>query len=293
MISLDDLLLFSTIVESGSLTVAAKKLGLPKSKLSRRLTKLEEQMQCQLIVRTTRRQELTESGKILYHSSKPHLDALEDIEDDVNAMNNEPKGHLHILLPIEFFNRVMGILVTEFAKLYPKIIIHCSHYSSAHPIEDPRYDLIFVLHETSLPATNWVGKTLISFVQSLYAGNEYAISHLKHPNELQNERCIASDEKSQWLFRDKEQIQMISIKEKIILSSPEMRLEAIIQNLGIAKLPDYVCQTSGKLSQLQKITLSNQPLALQLTVLYQSRSIPFKTRVFLDYFQSKIGCLSW
>jgi hypothetical protein len=71
-----------------------------------------------------------------------------------------------------------------------------------------------------------------------------------------------------------------------------MRLEATSQHLGIAKLPDYLCQSQGKLLNVKRIKLSNDPVALQLTVLYQSRSIAFKTRTFLEHFQSNIGSLS-
>jgi len=292
MLSLDDLSLFNTIVECGSLTLAADKLAIPKSKLSRRLVMLEKQMGCQLLVRTTRRQTLTENGEILYRSSLAHLEALTNLKEEITSLNAEPKGVLRILLPLEFFNKVISVLVTEFAKQYPKITIQCSHYSSALPIEDHKYDLILVLHENPLPASNWIGRPLLSFPQSIYAGVDYPIEHLVKLSDIAKEKCISSQSNTPWLFREKEQIQLITINERIVLSSPEMRLEATIQNLGIAKLPDYLCQASGQLAKLKRIELDNAPVALQLTVLYQSRSIAFKTRTFLEYFQSKIGCLS-
>ncbi|MFT5755493.1 MAG: DNA-binding transcriptional LysR family regulator [Alteromonadaceae bacterium] len=292
MLNFDDLSLFTTIVECGSLTLAAKKLAVPKSKLSRRLAMLEEQMGCQLLVRTTRRQTLTQNGQMLYRSSIGHLEALADLENEITSLNVEPKGVLRILLPIEFFNKVISALVTEFAKQYPHIMIQCSHYSSVLPVEDFKYDLILVLHENPLPASNWIGRPLLSFPQSIYAGSDYPIEHLHNLSDIAKEKCISSESNSPWLFRDKQQIQLITINERIVLASPEMRLEAIIQHLGIAKLPDYLCQASGQLHKIKKIELSHSPVALQLTVLYQSRSIAFKTRTFLEYFQSKIGYLS-
>ncbi|WP_428982753.1 LysR family transcriptional regulator [Paraglaciecola aquimarina] len=129
---------------------------MPKSKLSRRLAKLEEHLGYQLLNRTTRKQELTESGLLLYRSCKPHLEALSNVEDDLHELNTAPKGRLNILLPIEFFNQVIGTIVTNYAKQYPGVMVHCSHYSSALPEESYQYDLIFVLHETDLADTNWV-----------------------------------------------------------------------------------------------------------------------------------------
>ena len=68
-----------------------------------------------------------------------------------------------------------------------------------------------------------------------------------------------------------------------------MRLEAIQRGLGIAKLPDYTCQNNVRLN---RVSLSKSPVAQQLSVLYQSRSMPLKTRVFLDFFQNNIGRLT-
>jgi DNA-binding transcriptional LysR family regulator len=292
MLNLDDLTFFSSIIDTGSLTQAAKTMGVPKSKLSRRLANLEAELGYQLLIRTTRKQELTESGLLLYRSCKPHLEALSHVENDLHELNTTPKGTLNILLPIEFFNQVISTIVTNYAKQYPDVMVHCSHYSSELPEESYHYDLIFVLHESDLANTNWVGKQLLSFPQSIYSGIDYEVEHLKVPEDLEKEQCITSNVNAQWLFRDKRKIQLISVQEKMVLSSPQMRLQATAQHLGIAKLPDYLCHSNEKLSNVKRIQLSKDPVALKLTVLYQSRSIAFKTRKFLEYFQSNIGCLS-
>ncbi|MGJ8682261.1 LysR family transcriptional regulator [Paraglaciecola sp.] len=292
MLNLDDLKFFSTIIESGSLTQASKNMDVPKSKVSRRLANLEESLGYQLLVRSTRSQELTESGLLLYQSCKPHLEALNNVENDLHELNTTPKGKLNILLPIEFFNEVISTIVTNYAKHYPDVTINCSHYSSALPEESYHYDLIFVLHETDLSDTNWIGKQLLSFPQSLYAGIDYNTQHLETAEDLKEEQCITSNINAQWLFRDKHKVQLVAVPAKIVLSSPQMRLQATTQNLGLAKLPDYLCQSKQALTKIKRVKLDKEPVALKLTVLYQSRSIAFKTRKFLEYFQSNIGCLT-
>ncbi len=288
-ISLDDLHMFIILVEANSFTLAAKQLLIPKSKLSRHIIQLEQNIGSQLLIRTTRSQQLTESGKLVYQACKNHIDALNQVEEEISALIGEPKGQLNILLPLEFFNLVISELVIDFAKMYPKITLNCSHYTASMPEIDYEHDLAFVLHETQLPASNWIAKSLLSFPQSLYSAKEYDISQLKSPEDLIHENCVLSESQEHWLFRDGNSMQTVPVSGKVIFSSPQMRQQATIRQLGIAKLPDYACHND---CQLKKVQLNKSPVAQQLSVLYQSRSIPLKTRAFLDFFQSHIGRLT-
>lgn len=286
---LDDLSMFVSLVETGSFTLAAKQLGIPKSKLSRHLVTLEASIGSQLLIRSTRKQQLTESGQLLYQASQAHIEALRRVEEEISSFVNEPQGQLNILLPLDFFNEIISELLTDFAKRYPKIRLNCSHYSGPLPENEYHYDLTFVLHETDLPASNWIAKTLLSFPQSIFAGSEYENLKELDPTALQALPCILSEQQEQWLFRDGKNIQTVALQARASFSSPTMRLHAVMQNLGVAKLPDYTCQ---KRCTLQRLKLSKSPVALQLSVLYQSRDIPVKTRLFLDFFQNHLGRLS-
>ncbi len=297
--NLDDLLLFVTLVEAGSFTLAAEKLQTAKSKLSRRLVQLEKNLGCELLLRTTRKQQLTESGRILYCACKSHIEALSKIEEELSSAIHQPQGKLNILLPLEFFNKVISGLIAEFLKLYPKIQLNCQHYSGAVPEFDPQFDLCFVLHEQQLPSSNWIAKQLLSFPQSIYFSPNLADGLAKklenkkrvNPEYLTEQACILAQDNQPWLFRQNENTQAVYVKGRVTVSSPEMRMQACQQNLGFTKLPDYVLRNSQYELLLQRLSLSHQPVAQRLTVLYQSRNIAAKTRAFLDYFQSNIGKL--
>lgn len=297
MTNLDDLHLFVSLVNAGSFTLAAKELGIAKSKVSRRLYSLEQSLGTELLLRTTRKQELTESGRLLYCSTKEHIDALSTVEEELSSSINEPQGKLNILLPLEFFNRIISVLISDFSKKYPKISINCQHYSGTIPEFDPKFDLCFVLHEQALPASNWVARELVSFPQSIYSAMDSAsLYHISDQSLVNLENladfdCILAEENQVWHFRHKQTIEQISIKGQLILSSPEMRLQACVQGLGFCKLPDYVINHSAQDPSVQRVTLSAESVAQRLSVLYQSRKIPVKTRTFLDYFQSHVGQL--
>jgi len=289
--NLDDLLLFVTLVEAGTFTAGAHKLKMPKSTLSRRLAKLEVKLGSELLIRTTRNQTLTESGRLLYCACKSHIEALSKVEEQIGALIDQPQGQLNILLPLEFFNKVISTLIVDFVQLYPKIMLNCQHYSVAMPEFDHHYDLCFVLHEQALPASNWIGKELLSFPQSIYASSEFDVSKIKTPENLSQYPCILSEDSQPWFFRDDNKVQAVYGENRIILTSPEMRLHATQKNLGLCKLADYVLQFTSQESRLQRLILTKEPIAQRLSVLYQSRNIAVKTRTFLDFFQSNIGQL--
>lgn len=299
MKNLDDLRLFVSLVEAGSFTLAAKKLGMAKSKLSRRLVLLEENLGTELLLRTTRKQQLTESGRLLYCSSKEHIAALTQVEETLSSSLNQPQGKLNILLPLEFFNKIISVIIADFLKQYPKINIHCQHYSGSVPEFDPKFDLCFVLHEQTLPATNWIARELLSFPQSIYfspvAANEAIKAKLCQksisPDQLTKFDCILAEENQPWHFRHNKTIEQVHVTGKVIFSSPEMRLQAGEQGLGLCKLPDYVLNTHQHEEKLRRVKLTHGSVAQRLSVLYQSRNIATKTRTFLDYFQSHVGQL--
>lgn len=312
--NLDDLLLFVTLVEAGSFTKAAAKLYIAKSKLSRRLVQLEEKLGCELLLRTTRKQQLTESGRLLFCACKTHIEALAKIEEELSSSINQPQGQLNILLPTDFFSRVISTLLSDFLQLYPKIQLNCQHYSGAVPEFDPHFDLCFVLHEQALAASNWIARELLSFPQSIYAatnGKSSAVDGLLNeslipPESLASYECILAQEQQSWLFRQESNVATVDVRGRVVLSSAEMRLQACINNLGLSKLPDYLVENyllqnqrlqnplskeHNNVLSLQALNLVSQPVELRLSVLYQSRNIAVKTRSFLDFFQSNIGQL--
>jgi len=297
--NLDDLHLFVSLVEAGSFTLAAQELGIAKSKLSRRLVLLEQKLGCELLLRTTRKQALTDSGRLLFCACKEHIEALSKVEEELLSSLNQPQGKLNILLPLEFFNNIFSNLIGDFLQRYPKINLHCQHYSGAVPEFDPKFDLCFVLHEQELPATNWIAKELLSFPQSIYISSTRASDSVKAllaqqqilPEQLINFDCILAEENSSWHFRNNEQIAQVNVSGKVVLSSPEMRLLAGEQGLGLCKLPDYLLKNTIEDTRLQRLALSQESVAQRLSVLYQSRRIASKTRTFLDYFQSHAGQL--
>src|ERR1700758_1012175 len=94
--STDELLVFVTVIDSGSITAAAEKLQQTVSGVSRALTRLERQLGVALILRTTRRLQLTEEGELFLDRARAILAALADAEEAVTRHRERPSGRLRV-----------------------------------------------------------------------------------------------------------------------------------------------------------------------------------------------------
>jgi DNA-binding transcriptional LysR family regulator len=103
--------------------------------------------------------------------------------------------------------------------------------------------------------------------------------------------CILQSEENEWIFRQQSQFHAIPVEGRLTLNSPDMRLQAAIRGLGVARLPNYLADPFVKQGALMKLTFKEKPVADELSVVYRSRQLPLKTRLFLEHFQSHVGRL--
>ena len=123
MQDLNDMLYFAEVVERGGFAAAGRSLGLPKSRLSRRVAELEARLGVRLLQRTTRKLSLTEVGEIyLRHCSAMRDEALAAAEA-VAHMQVEPRGTLRITCPVTLAQSTLGYLVPRFMVLHPHVKI--------------------------------------------------------------------------------------------------------------------------------------------------------------------------
>ncbi|RYX98173.1 MAG: LysR family transcriptional regulator [Comamonadaceae bacterium] len=123
MQDLNDMLYFAEVVERGGFAAAGRALGLPKSRLSRRVAELETRLGVRLLQRTTRKLSLTQAGTVyLRHCSAMRDEALAGAEA-VAEMQVEPRGMLRITCPVTLAQSTVGYLIPRFMALYPHVTI--------------------------------------------------------------------------------------------------------------------------------------------------------------------------
>ncbi len=121
---LNDLLYFAKVVEHGGFASAGRALGVPKSKLSRRVAELEERLGVRLLQRSTRSLALTELGKTYLGHCKAMLVEAEAAEEAVALAHAEPRGIVRVTCPVALLAVRMGGMFADFLLKYPRVDLH-------------------------------------------------------------------------------------------------------------------------------------------------------------------------
>ena len=186
----EDLQAYVAVVEAGTFTAAADRLGVAKSAVSRRITSLETRLGVQLLRRTTRRLNLTDSGRSFYERATRILADLDEAESAVRQEHGELHGVLRVALPLSFGIRHMSDPVAEFVRQNPDVCIDLD-------LNDRRVDLLeegvdMALRIGRLSDSSLIARRLFSVRTVVCASPAYIEAHGApgSPEDLADHRCL-------------------------------------------------------------------------------------------------------
>ena len=286
---LDHVKRFVSIVAAGSLTAAAKNLGVPKSSLSRQMHLLEQELNTRLLIRSGKGLELTEAGSLLFDQAQDLIQGLLEVENNIAHLITQPSGTLKVQTPAEFMSDELAQLAVEFAQNFPKIQLCLTQFPGTTPSPEAM-DITIVNHDFQLTFNDLIARPLMSLPQSLYCSPH---CHDKTTNidldSLRERPLITQPGEQYWHFREHNNRLSIPVTGRLILNSPEMRIIAAIRGMGIAKLPDYLVQHAVKQGSLIRVSSPLPVWAETVSLLYKHRQPPRKAQVFIEFVQNFIG----
>src|SRR5215831_9644886 len=138
---LNDIVVFTKVVETRSFTGAAEQLGLPKSTVSRKLAQLEERLGVRLVQRTTRKLALTDIGEAYYQRCARIVADVAAAEQLVTDMQATPRGRLRVTSTVEFSMHYLGPIIAEFLAEYPDINVELDGTDRVVDLIEEGYDV--------------------------------------------------------------------------------------------------------------------------------------------------------
>ena len=231
--------LLAAIVRQGSLSAAARHLGLSVSVVGDRLASLERRLGVRLIARTTRRQSLTEAGKLYLTEMEPILSAIDAVESRIRDLSSVPQGTLKISAPMPVGRQWVAPFVAEFAVRYPDVRLQLL-------LEDRYVDIVGEGFDVAIrggPAveSEFTGRLLFSTRRVVVASPDYLARHgvPERPEDLAAHACLVFNRGGQfhadWRFGRGEETRVVRVSARLATTSSELPVTWASAGLGLTQ----------------------------------------------------------
>lgn len=294
MSRLSEIQFFVQVAESGGIGVAADRLGVAKSAVSRRLKDLEGRLGVRLVNRTTRQLSLTEAGQSYYERVSRILADLEEADQNAAAVHGALTGRLKVAGPQSFGVQHLMPAITSFLDRNPGVSIEMD-------VNDRRVDLInegfdLAVRIGELEDSSLIARRLAPVRNLVCASPSYIKSHgvPQHPNDLVNhtylryanvpERRIFS-----W-FDETGREHAVTPKARLVANNGEILQSAAESGLGIISQPTFLIYRAVEQGRLVPILTHVEWWQLGAYAVYPpGRHLSAKVRVFVDHLASYFG----
>lgn len=199
-----DLGFFSTLVQCGSLTAAARELGVTTPAVSKRLTQIEARLGTALVTRTTRRMGLTPEGEVYLENARKILGEIEDMEHQLSGLKQAPQGTLRVNATLGFGRSHIAPLLSQFVRKHPRVDVQLQLSVNPPALSDDAFDVCFRFGHP--PDSRGIARFIASNRRIVVASPAYLKKHgtPAAPRELARHNCIGirqGDEAyGQWRF---------------------------------------------------------------------------------------------
>lgn len=284
---INDLLVFLTVVEAESFTVAAKRLGMPKANVSRKVSRLEQQLGVTLLERSTRSQHLTEAGAYFLIHCKRIREELDLAEASVSEILHSCKGTIKIGTSVTIGQQVIKPVISSFLRQYPDINVELSLANRQVDLIEEGFDLLIRVGD--LDDSRLIGKRIGSAQRKLYASPSYLKDNQepKNTKELCNHqlllmRMLSTDNKIELVSGKRKE--KVKLNPRLIVDDFSVLKQAAIDGEGITLLPSYMCDEETENGELINILSKWGMSDIDIYVLYPKHraKIP-KVKAFLDF----------
>ncbi|ROL68783.1 LysR family transcriptional regulator [Pseudomonas chlororaphis] len=283
---------FVSVVETGSFTAAAERLGITKAVVSQQVARLEQEFKTSLLVRTTRSVRTTEAGQAFYLRCALILADAEEAFDQLAEAATVPSCTLRLTAPFDYGVGVVVPAIADFTQRYPLCKVDAM-------LSDQTLDLMSNNIELAI-RVGWLAETGLqarqigSFKQLLVAPASMAeqVAGLNRPEEITQFPFVANTalrEHLRWTFTlNENERQTVNLQASIFLDATLAVREAVRQGAGLSVLPDYTIADDLATGRLVQVLPQWQlPAGGIHAVFPAARFRPEKVRAFVELLESR------
>ncbi|MCA9503901.1 MAG: LysR family transcriptional regulator [Myxococcales bacterium] len=280
--SVSAMLVFARVVEFGSFTEAARRLGVSKASVSREIAALETRLGAQLLRRTTRRMSLTEIGEVFYERCLRVVEEAEAAELSVSRLRAAPHGVVRIAAPMSFGHLQLAPRIARFVDRYPDVRVELELTDRTVDLVHERIDLSLRIGRPR--SQSYVMRRLCPIRALVVATRDY-LDHAGVPEEptdlLRHDCLLYRGPTHTWHFDGG---QRLEAEGRVCIDNGDALRRAVLTGHGIAYLPTFLVGDDVRAGLLET-PLSDRvhPGSGLYTVYPASRHLSPKVRALIDW----------
>ncbi len=283
---------FLQVAARESFTAAAAHLGVPKSTVSRRVTRLEQALGVRLVQRTTRRLSLTDEGIAFRDRATVALTALAEAASSAREQSATPKGHVRITVPADL--DVLTDVVAEYSCAYPEVTIEVLLTDRRVDLVAEGFDLAVRASSQQLPDSSLVAKRVLSSGIGLFASREYLERRgtPKKPEDLHDHDCVllhALHGRGGLRLTDSEgRAHALDLRAKVGANDFRFIERCVRAGIGIAPLPLPGSRRDGDDVLVRVLPRFSLPGSAIHIVYPEARLVSAKVRALRDLLEARL-----
>ncbi len=284
---LDAMSILLTTVEAGSLSAAARRLGMPLATVSRKVSDLEAHLRAQLLIRSTRRLALTDAGEAYVAACRRILDEVGEAERAAAGEYRAPRGDLTITAPIVFGRLHVLPVVMDFLKAYPDIAVRLQLADRVLDLLEDEVDLALRIGEV---ADGALAVTRLGMIRRVVCASPAYLAARgvpATPRDLEGHDCIAFEglvSPRAWSFGTGKATRTVRVRSRLVVNTAEAAVDAAIAGIGIARVLSYQAAPAVAAGALRIVLADFEPAPWPVSLVHPGQGrVPLKLRAFLDF----------
>jgi DNA-binding transcriptional LysR family regulator len=280
---------FVAVVEAGSITGGARRLGRSKAVVSRRVRQLEERLSTQLLHRTTRSLSLTDAGAALYERASAAIDDLDEAEAAVSSLQGSARGRLRVTLPTAYGRKVSAPVLVALASEHQALELDLTFTDRYEDLVGEGFDLAVRIGH--LADSSLIARRLGETRQIVCAAPSYFESRGRpsRPGDLADHECLVYARQlpgPAWRFADGE---TVTVRGRIRADFGDALFDAAVAGFGIAQLPDFYLGDAVESGLLEAVLTDFEAEPLGVWAVYpQRRHLSLKVRIAVDRLAERV-----
>lgn len=258
MDDLNDLVFFAKVVEFNGFSAASRQLGIPKSRLSRRISLLEERMGVRLLHRTSRQLVVTPTGQLFYERCQAVVSLSESARDVIQQAVAEPKGPLRISCPITLAQCWLNQVLAEFLLAYPKVRVSMLVTNRRVDPVDEHMDLVLRVRRQPFEDSSLVVRRLGQTTDLLVASPAFLVDRgePREPQELSGWPTLSlpsNGDRHVWTLRNDGTVAEVAHEPRLVTEDMFALKQAAMDGVGVSLLAEVVCRDEIKRGLLKVV----------------------------------------